>query len=99
MLRRRHQQQRLGAARGLAELERGGNAGIERHAGQEERVDVVAVDRRHHLGLARPQHHLAPGAARGERQGAAPGAAADDADALKGVVSHQLSVISSASAY
>ena len=50
--------------------------------GKEGVVDVARVDAGDDLGLARPQHDLAAGAAQRLRERRAPGPAADDADAV-----------------
>ena len=81
MLRRRREQQRIDCRR-IGQAGGGADRGIERHAGQEQRIRVVAVDRGDRLRLVRPEHDIAPGAAQHLRQRRAPGAAADDADAL-----------------
>src|SRR6185312_4350805 len=81
ILRRRGEQQNLGAARHGGEIAVGADAGRERDARQELPVETVLVDRDSDLDLARPQRYVMPGAAQQRREGGAPRSRADDADA------------------
>ena len=83
VLGRRHHQHHV-ACGDVGKVGRRAQGRVERHAGQERRVGVGRVDLGDHIGLARPQHHVAAGQPQGLRQGRAPRSAADDADAVEG---------------
>ena len=65
-------------ARDLGEIAGRRERAIERDPGQESGIALTGVDRRDHLGLARPQPHGGAGAACHHGERGAPGTASDD---------------------
>jgi hypothetical protein len=80
-LRRHHQKNGIGAC-GFAQLAGQHDAVIKTHAGQEQTL-APARELRGIGGIMLPQRDLPPGARAGQRQRGAPGAGADDRDAIE----------------